>query len=139
MVNILKPIEMLGLQVIKLGEVLGDFAKYCGDFLYALSTPPYRKQETLQQIYEIGWKSAPIIVFSVSFAAIVTIYEYAYHINLVIHNTSLVPGFAALLILRELGAVITALLLTSRVGAGITAQIGSMKITEQIDALKLLS
>lgn len=43
-----------------------------------------------------------------------------------------------MLIFKELGAVVTALLLTSRVGAGMTAEVGSMKITEQIDALKML-
>jgi len=56
----------------------------------------------------------------------------------VIQNDSMVPGFAALLILRELGAVVTALLVTSRVGAGLAAEVGSMQITEQIDALKML-
>jgi phospholipid/cholesterol/gamma-HCH transport system permease protein len=58
--------------------------------------------------------------------------------KLVIQNDALVPGFAALLILRELGAVVTALLVTSRVGAGLAAEVGTMKITEQIDALKML-
>ena len=58
--------------------------------------------------------------------------------KLVIHNDALVPGFAALLILRELGAVVSSLLLTSRVGAGVAAEVGSMQITEQLDALKML-
>jgi phospholipid/cholesterol/gamma-HCH transport system permease protein len=74
----------------------------------------------------------------VAFAAMVTILESSFHMKLLIQNDSMVPGFAAMLILRELGAVLTALLLTSRVGAGFTAEIGSMKITEQIDALKML-
>ncbi len=58
--------------------------------------------------------------------------------KLVIQNDSLVPGFATMLILRELGAVVTALLLTSRVGAGIAAEVGLMQTTEQVDALKML-
>jgi phospholipid/cholesterol/gamma-HCH transport system permease protein len=58
--------------------------------------------------------------------------------KLVIQSDAMVPGFAAMLILRELGVVVTALLLTSRVGAGIAAEIGTMKVTEQIDALKML-
>jgi phospholipid/cholesterol/gamma-HCH transport system permease protein len=78
------------------------------------------------------------VVFCVSFAAIVTILESSFHMKLVIQNDSMVPGFAAMLILRELGAVVTALLLTSRVGAGMAAEVGTMKITEQIDALKML-
>jgi phospholipid/cholesterol/gamma-HCH transport system permease protein len=58
--------------------------------------------------------------------------------KMVIQNDSMVPGFAAMLILRELGAVVTALLLTSRVGAGIAAEVGLMQITEQVDALKMV-
>ena len=80
-----------------------------------------------------------IVIFCVSFAAMVTILESSFHMKIVIQNDSMVPGFAAMLILRELGAVVTALLVTSRVGAGIAAEIGSMKVTEQIDALKMLN
>ena len=54
-----------------------------------------------------------------------------------VQNDSLVPGFAALLILRELGAVVSSLLLTSRVGAGLAAEVGSMQVTEQNDALRI--
>ncbi|MCB0362799.1 MAG: ABC transporter permease, partial [Bdellovibrionales bacterium] len=86
----------------------------------------------------IAYESAPIVVFCVSFAAIVTIIEASFHMKLVVQNDALVPGFAALLILRELGAVVSALLVTSRVGAGIAAEVGSMRVTEQIDALQML-
>lgn len=99
---------------------------------------PFRWKETLQQLYFVANGSLAIIVFCVSFAAMVTILESSFHMKLVIQNDSMVPGFAALLILRELGAVVTALLMTSRVGAGIAAEVGSMKVTEQIDALKML-
>lgn len=101
-------------------------------------TRPFRFKELFQQLYFIGNESLLIIVFCVCFAAMVTILESSFHMKLVIQNDSMVPGFSALLILRELGAVVTALLLTSRVGAGIAAEVGSMQITEQIDALKML-
>lgn len=101
-------------------------------------TPPYRIKDFFKQFHFVANQSLWIIVLSVSFAAVVTILEASFHMKLVIKNDSMVPGFAALLILRELGAVVSALLLTSRVGAGYAAEIGSMKITEQIDALKLL-
>lgn len=58
--------------------------------------------------------------------------------KIVIQNDSMVPGFASLIILRELGAVVTGLLITSRVGAGLAAEVGSMQVTEQIDAYKML-
>lgn len=100
--------------------------------------PPWRGKELVQQLYFFANRSLPIVLFCVSFAAVVTILESSFHMRLVIQNDSMVPGFAALLILRELGAVVTALLLTSRVGAGYASEIGSMKVTEQIDALKML-
>ncbi|PWU20234.1 MAG: organic solvent ABC transporter permease [Bdellovibrio sp.] len=100
--------------------------------------PPLRIRETVQQLYFIAVQSLPIILFCVCFAAMVTILESSFHMKLVIQNDSMVPGFAAMLILRELGAVVTALLVTSRVGAGIAAEVGTMKITEQIDALRML-
>jgi phospholipid/cholesterol/gamma-HCH transport system permease protein len=135
---LLKPFSFLGLSLMRFFESNLKFFKYLAAVFLTLFTPPLRIRETVMQMYLIGVKSTPIILFCVSFAAMVTIQEYAYHMNLVIHSTSLVPGFASLLVLRELGCVITALLLTSRVGAGITAELGTMKITEQIDALKLL-
>ena len=98
----------------------------------------FRLKETLQQLHFVANGSVGIIVFCVCFAAIVTIIESSFHMKMVIQNDSMVPGFAAMLILRELAVVVTALLLTSRVGAGIAAEVGTMKVTEQIDALKML-
>jgi phospholipid/cholesterol/gamma-HCH transport system permease protein len=101
-------------------------------------TPPFRIRDIIRQIQFVAVESAPVVIFCLCFAAVVTIIESSYHMKIVIQNDSLVPGFAALLILRELGAVVAALLVTSRVGAGIAAEVGTMKITEQIDALTML-
>ena len=127
------------------GKFLIDNFRSIYEFLYlvmktieAVFTPPFRVRDILHQIYFMANESLFIIVFCVSFAAVVTIVEASFHMKLVIHDDSLVPGFASLLILRELGSVVTALLLTSKVGAGLAAEIGTMQITEQIDALKML-
>ena len=135
---LLKPFSLIGHYVYAAVDPILRFLNYLATIFITLFTQPLRVRETIVQMFVIGVKSTPIILFSVSFAAMVTIQEYSYHMNLVIHTSSLVPGFASLLVLRELGCVITALLLTSRVGAGITAELGTMKITEQIDALRLL-
>lgn len=119
-------------------DVINDFLVYFVRSLRATVTPPYRWPAIFAQLEFVTWQSLPVIVFCVSFAAIVTIIESSFHMKLVIQNDALVPGFAALLILRELGAVIPALLLTSRVGAGLAAEVGSMQVTEQIDALRML-
>lgn len=103
-----------------------------------LFQPPFRRKEFLHQLYFVANKSLFVILFCVCFAAVVTILESSFHMKLVIQNDSMVPGFAAVLILRELGTVVMALLLASRVGAGYASEVGTMKITEQIDAFKML-
>jgi phospholipid/cholesterol/gamma-HCH transport system permease protein len=55
-----------------------------------------------------------------------------------LHTVTMIPGFTGQFILREIGIAIPALLLVAKVGASITAEVGTMKITDQIDALKLL-
>lgn len=106
--------------------------------LIGIFSPPFRRREFFQQLYFVANRSLIIIVFCVCFAAVVTILESSFHMKMVIQNDSMVPGFASVLILRELAAVVMALLLASRVGAGYASEVGSMQITEQIDALKML-
>ncbi len=90
-------------------------------------------------MYLLGVQSVPIIFVSLGFVGLMMILELAFHMRLVLKHDALVPAFSAVLMVRELGPVITCLLLTSRIGAGIAAEIGSMKVTEQLDALKMLS
>lgn len=131
-------IATLGRFILSSASATQEFLELFGQTLVQTFIPPYRTKDILKQIHFVAVESAPVIVFCLCFAAVVTIIESSFHMKLVIQNDALVPGFAALLILRELGAVVTALLVTSRVGAGLAAEVGTMKITEQIDALKML-
>ena len=131
-------LDVVGREVIHFKNKGTEIVGYLFEVVRELFLPPYRIQQVFNQINFVANQSLPIILVCVCFAAMVTILESSFHMKLVIQNDSMVPGFAAMLILRELGAVVTALLLTSRVGAGITAEVGSMKITEQIDALRML-
>jgi phospholipid/cholesterol/gamma-HCH transport system permease protein len=99
----------------------------------------FRFRETIAQMYSIGVESLPIVAFALSFVGLMLILEFSFHMKLVLRQDSLVPAFSTVLMLRELGPVVGCLLLTSRVGAGIAAEIGSMRVTEQIDALRLLA
>jgi phospholipid/cholesterol/gamma-HCH transport system permease protein len=132
------PFTLLGFWLIDAWADVSEFLKLLGQTLFATFTPPFRLKDTLKQFYFVANQSVIIVCFCVTSAAAVTIIESSYHMKLVIQNDSLVPGFAALLILRELGSVVMALLITSRVGAGLAAEVGSMQITEQVDALKML-
>lgn len=128
----------LGTQLIHIWRQVLTFSKFFFGSILAIFAPPFRFKEFFKQLYFIANGSLAIVLICVSFAAVVTILESAFHMRLVISDHSMVPGFAAMLIFRELGAVVTALLLTSRVGAGVTAEVGSMQITEQVDALRML-
>lgn len=130
--------SLIGRHLIQGTQASFDFIHLLVQTLAAVVTPPFRVRDTIRQFYFVANQSVVIVCFCVSFAAMVTIIEASFHMKLVIQNDSLVPGFAAILILRELGSVIMALLLTSRVGAGLAAEVGSMQITEQVDALRML-
>lgn len=132
------PFNFIGRLVITTYKDVGAFVQLVTATMIQLFGHLPRRKETLQQLYFVANGSLWTIAFCVTFASIVTILESSFHMKIVIQNDSMVPGFASLLILRELGAVVTALLLTSRIGAGMAAEIGSMKVTEQIDALKML-
>ncbi|MFK8136858.1 MAG: MlaE family ABC transporter permease [Bdellovibrionales bacterium] len=99
---------------------------------------PYRLKNVFSQINFVANESAPIVFLCISFASGVVIVEAAYHMNLVVQNYSMVPGFASILIIRELVVVVGCLLLGAKVGAGWAAEVGSMKVTEQLDALEML-
>ncbi len=131
-------LESLGRQLIQLQGSLRDFFALVIETLIEIPGRPLRIGDWFKQLHFVMNQSLPIVLFCVCFAAMVTILESSFHMKMVIQNDSMVPGFASMLILRELGAVVTALLLTSRVGAGMTAEVGTMKITEQIEALQML-
>lgn len=99
---------------------------------------PYRGREIMQHMYSIGVLSLPIIVISTAFAGFVVTSELAHQMDRALHTVEMLPGFSGQFVFRELGIVIPALLLVSKVGASTTAEVGSMKVTEQIDALRLL-
>ncbi len=114
------------------------FASLLIETLQSLFQQGVRVKEVVKYLDHLAFKSLNIIVVCVSFAAAVTILEASFHMKLVLHDDSLVPGFASMLIVRELAVVVMSLLLAAKIGAGIAAEVGQMKISEQIDALKLL-
>lgn len=107
-------------------------------FIARLGERPWRGQEIVQGIVQTGVGSLPIITIATAFAGMVVTHEIAWHMNRALGTISMIPGFTGQFIFRELGVVIPALLMVSKVGASTTAEVGTMKVTEQIDALKLL-
>lgn len=97
----------------------------------------YPKGEIARQMYVVGNKSLLFIAIIMGFLGMVMVIQSGHQINRVTGDlTQLGPQFLKLFI-QEFAPTITALMLATRVGAGIAAEVGSMKVTEQIDALRL--
>jgi len=91
----------------------------------------------LEQLHHLGVGSAPIVLTTALFTGMVLALQTA--ASFVAFGTLLIGDVVALSITRELGPVLSALMIGGRVGAGITAEIGSMKVTEQVDAIRALA
>ena len=102
------------------------------------SVGPYRTEQVAAAIENIGIGSLPIISIATGFTGLVMTSEIAWHMDFALSNVSMIPGFTGQFVLRELGIAVPAMLIVSKVGASMTAELASMKITEQLDAFKLL-
>jgi phospholipid/cholesterol/gamma-HCH transport system permease protein len=95
-------------------------------------------KEFLRQCYQIGYKSLPLISITGAIMGLVlTIQSRPILVNF--GAVSLLPSMVAISLVREIGPVITALICAGKVGSGIGAELGSMKVTEQIDAMEVSS
>jgi phospholipid/cholesterol/gamma-HCH transport system permease protein len=95
------------------------------------------KGEIVRQMYAIGNKSLVFIIVTLGFIGMVMTYEACLQLSRVTGDYSQVGTNYIRLIVSDFGPTLTALMLATRVGAGIAAEIGSMKVTEQIDALRM--
>jgi phospholipid/cholesterol/gamma-HCH transport system permease protein len=131
-------IKNLGYRTISFFTYIGGVFNLLVGTLFQLTLPPFRRKEFFSQMYKIGVLSFPIVFLVSFFTGMVLALQSAYQLtkmNAQIYIASLV----ALSMVRELGPVLTALVVAGRVGASITAELGTMKVTEQIDALETLA
>lgn len=115
----------------------GALSRLAGEFLRALVKPPYWGAEVVQQCEIIGVKSMPIATLILLFVGLV----FALQFGVTLQTMGAVPyvgKVTSLSIIRELGPVFTALVVGGRVGAGMAAEIASMTVTEQVDAIRAL-
>jgi len=131
-------LHRLGAPIVETFETMRFIIKLFAETLRRAFMWPWRWSEIAHYVVQIGVGSLPIITIATAFAGLVISNEIAWHMDQALHTVSMIPGFTAQFILREVGIAIPALLLVSKVGAATTAEVGTMKVTEQIDALKLL-
>ncbi len=116
---------------------LGGLASLTGQFFRELFKGPLDWQEFKIQCQQIGLMSMPIAGFTLLFVGFVFAFQFG--ISMVtLGATPYIGKLVSLAVVRELGPAFTALVVGGRIGAGIAAEIGSMKVTEQIDAILAL-
>ena len=130
--------ERLGRALLSLLGWIGAVSLFGLRALGEALRPPYEVREIARHIFEIGWRSVPLIATS-GFAIGVVLSMHTRASLERFGAEAMIPGGLAIALVRETGPLITALLVAGRVGAGIGAELGAMKVTEQIDALEAVA
>lgn len=129
---------ILGRHFIEFVRYAGGTSILLGETLFWIPVPPLRKRQILEQMSKIGVDSLPIVSLISLFTGMVLALQSAYQMQK-LSAEMYIASLVALSMTRELGPVLTALIVAGRIGASITAEIGTMKVTEQIDALETLA
>jgi len=152
-------LDRLGRQVIGFLEDLGRFFIMLGQVVHwlavtlanwmtgiacALTRRPRPKalelKETVEQMVSIGVNSLPVALITALFTGMVLALQTGYTLEQKMQGISqYLGGLVTISMLRELGPVLTSLIVTGRVGSAMAAEIGTMRVTEQIDALETLA
>jgi len=130
-------VEDLGKTIIEGVDGLGSISLYASRFFYWCFKKPFRVHLLFEQLFFIGNKSIMIILLSGMFTGMVLATQTYFGFKL-INVDSLVGVIVALGLSKELAPVLTGLIVAGRAGSAMAAQIGSMKVTEQIDALEVM-
>jgi phospholipid/cholesterol/gamma-HCH transport system permease protein len=130
--------ERLGERIYVMVQELGAIFTLFLQFLSWVPRPPSEIRNILKQMEEVGVRSMPVVLVTATFTGMVLALQ-SYSGFQRFQATSFVGSVVALSITRELGPVFAGLMVSGRVGAAMAAELGTMKVTEQIDALVTLA
>ncbi|MEZ5957011.1 MAG: ABC transporter permease [Hyphomonadaceae bacterium] len=134
----INPFAPIGRGLLGMLAEIGRFSAFTSRTVAAAVSPPLFLGQTARQAMQIGYFSLPVVGITAVFigaALALNIYVGGARFN----AEQFVPNIVVLGITRELGPVLAGLMLAGRVSAGIAAEIGTMRVTEQIDAMTTLS
>ena len=128
-------VDRAGAGVFRIFEFAGAVAAFGARGMAEAPRPPYEPREIVRHVYQFGYRSAPLIL-AAGFAIGVVLSMHTRASLERFGAEAMIPAGLAIALIRETGPLTAALLVAGRVGAGIGAEIGAMKVTEQIDALE---
>jgi phospholipid/cholesterol/gamma-HCH transport system permease protein len=114
----------------------GDIFRFAGRFFKEVALPPYEFREMLRQSYELGYRSLPLVGLTAFIIGLVLTLQSRPTLSK-FGAESWLPAMVGISIIREIGPVIIALICAGKIGSSIGAELGSMKVTEQIDAMEV--
>ena len=132
------PLPLIGRSALALLAAIGRVTLFAGSAISHVVRPPFYGREFLNALLQIGWLSLPVVGLTAVFtggALALQIYSGGARFN----AEAVVPQIVAIGMVRELGPVLVGLMIAARVTSSIAAEIATMKVTEQIDALVTLS
>lgn len=134
---LLRLIEVVGAQSISIFNTFGQVSLFLFQTLYTMFTTPLKLRKLFEQMRVIGVESLSIILLTGVFSgAVLALQTYIGFKRF--GAEEFIGPVVALSLIRELGPVLTGLMVTGRAGSSLAAELGTMQITEQIDALKTL-
>jgi phospholipid/cholesterol/gamma-HCH transport system permease protein len=119
-------------------EGVADAAFFTGRVIRETVRPPWEWREIVRQLFELGCRSVPLIA-AAGFAVGIVLSMHTRASLARFGAEALIPAGLAIALVRETGPLTAGLLLSGRIGAGIGAELGAMKVTEQIDALEAVA
>lgn len=125
-------------KILRLFTYTGGLVILLVQTVFWVFAPRMRKWQVLEQMNKIGVASFPIVFLISLFTGVVLALQSAYQMQKV-SAEMYIASLVSLSLTRELGPVLTALIVAGRCGAAITAELGTMKVTEQVEALETLS
>lgn len=131
-------VRVLGKKILELCDALGRPALLIGQIFYWLFNGRWEKREILSQMVKIGVDSLPVVCLTSFFTGMVLALQTGTSSKNIFNEPVYVGTLVSLSMVLELGPVLTSLVVSGRVGAAITAEIGTMQVTEQVDALYTL-
>ena len=135
---LLFPIRQLGETFLEIIRSLGRAGTFIATAVTLIFIPPYKPYRLIKQIRFMGVNSTFIVLLTGIFTGMVLGIQGYYSLNKFAAESLLGPR-VALSLIRELGPVLSALMITARAGSALAAEIGIMRITEQIDALEMMA
>ena len=131
-------VQRIGARTLFLIEEMGRMALFLLHTMAWQFRPPFRPAQIIKQLHFIGFKSTFVVVLTAAFTGMVLALQGYYSLRK-FGSEALLGSAVALSMIRELGPVLASLMVTARAGSAMTAEIGIMRITEQIDALETMA